>query len=340
MPTEGGARGGGGSSGAAAAPSIVAVLPRTDVNSLNLEMPMATIEQKLRALRQWQKEGALLCSELALSLGDLSHRMQSAETECGRLRAAGTGTNAANASLSPSPGPAKRARGASGEPVAAATQAAAAAAVADTTSVALERSDGQLTALSRCVRGVVEPEASLVSNSRFLRVRVQSLQGELAVLRKDQNQSSPIYQLLSIRDARSVLFNQHFTNLGLPALTMLAQVSVQFRLWVHEALAKLPMVVALGGCDEEAKDGWSDGDLKSLEILQLVPQLSAHFTAASPTSNESPPASASGGENAIAASDHLGAGARQWSTATEEEEARRTRGGWTLQLHAATPAKI
>ena len=262
---------------------------------------MVAVEQNVRALRAWQAEGENLLLDMTQSLGELSQRMQSAESECSRLREDvedveddGPDNNR----------PAKLARGAGGARINhGLAQLKQGLTVAGT---ALRRSEGQLLALSHCVRGVIEPEASLRADSCFLRSRVQELQGQLAMLRKNANKSSQLYQLLSIKDARCVLFDQHFVDLGLPTLCLLAKVSVQFRGWVREALAKLPVVVALGGCDEEAKDGWSDGDMKSLEILQFVPllplqrdgcvdaQASAHagelpgWTAALPSSLTSP----------------------------------------------------
>ncbi len=234
--------------------------------SVNMESPMLSVEENVRALRVWQAEGEKLVRDMKHSLGELSQRMQSAESECSRLR-----EGAEDDGSEDSHRPAKLARGADGGRIThGAAQLQQGLTVAGT---ALRRSEGKLLALSNCVRGVIEPEACLLSDSCFLRSRVQELQEQLATLRTSANQSSQFYQLLSFQDARCVLFDQHFVNLGLPTLCRLAKVSVQFRVWVREAFAKLPVVVALGGCDEEAKDGWSDGDLKSLEILQFVPLL-------------------------------------------------------------------
>jgi hypothetical protein len=233
--------------------------------SVNMESPMLTVEENVRALRVWQADGEKLVRDMTHSLGELSQRMASAESECSRLR------EGAEDDGSDSQRPAKLARGADGGRIThGAAQLQQGLTVAGT---ALRRSEGELLALGHCVRGVIKPEACLLSDSCFLRGRVQELQEQLATLRKSANQASQFYQLLSIKDARCVLFDHHFVNLGLPTLCRLAKVSVQFRLWVREAFAKLPVVVALGGCDEEAKDGWSDGDLKSLEILQFVPLL-------------------------------------------------------------------
>ena len=247
--------------------------------SVNMNRPMTSIEQQLRSLEEWQEKGVGLVDALQHSLGELTRRLGTAEQEHARLNDQAGGAGAAPAAkiarTSYGDAPAQRgAAAAAGAPqmrpaAAAAAGTAVGAAVGGASNAALSFSSDQLLALRSSVDGLLGPQRSLRENSCALRSRVDVLHSELAALRSQHNQRSLVYVLLGNRDARTVLFEQHFVNLGLAEMTKLCLVSKQFRTWVLEAVAKLPAVVALGGCDEEATNGWSDGDLNSLEILQF-----------------------------------------------------------------------
>ena len=239
--------------------------------SVNMNRPMTSIEQQLRSLEEWQEKGVGLVDALQHSLGELTRRLGTAEQEHARLndQAGGAGATPAAKIARTSYGDAPAQRGAAAAAGAPQMCPAAGAAVGGASNAALSFSSDQLLALRSSVDGLLGPQRSLRENSCALRSRVDVLHSELAALRSQHNQRSLVYVLLGNRDARTVLFEQHFVNLGLAEMTKLCLVSKQFRAWVLEAVAKLPAVVALGGCDEEATNGWSDGDLNSLEILQF-----------------------------------------------------------------------
>lgn len=239
--------------------------------SVNMNRPMTSIEQQLRRLESWQEKGVGLVDALQHSLGELTRRLGTAEQEHARLndQAGGAGATPAAKIARTSYGDAPAQRGAAAAAGAPQMCPAAGAAVGGASNAALSFSRDQLLALRSSVDGLLGPQRSLRENSCALRSRVDVLHSELAALRSQHNQRSLVYVLLGNRDARTVLFEQHFVNLGLAEMTKLCLVSKQFRTWVLEAVAKLPAVVALGGCDEEATHGWSDGDLNSLEILQF-----------------------------------------------------------------------